>query len=205
MSRGLLGAKSNIQMRQNRREALKDADVVVLAGTVCDFRLGYGKVLSRKSKVISINRDYSQLTKNKGVFWNPTALIQADVGITLQKLQSALAQRGWKKAPENWVGSLRKSEEEKENSNAKKMDEKTADGNLNPLSVLKKLDEVLPEDAILVADGGDFVGSAAYIVRSRGPLQWLDPGAFGTLGVGGGFALGAKVVFPDRPLFYYGI
>ena len=52
----------------------------------------------------------------------------------------------------------------------------------------------------MVADGGDFVGSAAYIVRPRGPLQWLDPGAFGTLGVGGGFALGAKAVNPDRPV-----
>lgn len=52
----------------------------------------------------------------------------------------------------------------------------------------------------MVADGGDFVGSAAYIVRPRGPLQWLDPGAFGTLGVGGGFALGAKAVYPDRPV-----
>lgn len=53
--------------------------------------------------------------------------------------------------------------------------------------------QTLSDDTILVADGGDFVGSAAYIVRPRGPLQWLDPGAFGTLGVGGGFALGAKV------------
>lgn len=52
----------------------------------------------------------------------------------------------------------------------------------------------------MVADGGDFVGSAAYIVRPRGPLQWLDPGAFGTLGVGGGFALGAKSVYPNRPV-----
>lgn len=74
---------------------------------------------------------------------------------------------------------------------------------------------MLPKDAILVADGGDFVGSAAYIVRPGGPLQWLDPGAFGrplkfflkilnfflgTLGVGAGFALGAKAVFPDRPV-----
>ena len=59
---------------------------------------------------------------------------------------------------------------------------------------------MLPENAILVADGGDFVGSAAYIVRPRGPLQWLDPGAFGTLGVGGGFALGAKAVYPERPV-----
>jgi acetolactate synthase-1/2/3 large subunit len=42
-----------------------------------------------------------------------------------------------------------------------------------------------------VADGGDFVGTAAYILRPRSPLSWLDPGVFGTLGVGGGFAAGA--------------
>lgn len=77
MSRGLLGPQSEIQMRQNRKEALKEADVVILAGrdvmhygqlsmvlgTVCDFRLSYGRVLSSKSKVIAINRNRSQLTK----------------------------------------------------------------------------------------------------------------------------------------------
>lgn len=47
---------------------------------------------------------------------------------------------------------------------------------LNPLSVLHRVDELLPEDSIIVADGGDFVGSAAYIMRPRGPLCWLDPG-----------------------------
>uniref|UniRef100_A0AC34R198 2-hydroxyacyl-CoA lyase 2 n=1 Tax=Panagrolaimus sp. JU765 TaxID=591449 RepID=A0AC34R198_9BILA len=200
MCRGLLGKSSNLQMRQNRREALRDADVVILAGTVCDFRLGYGKVLSRKSKVISINRDYTQLTKNKGIFWNATQLIQADVATSLVQLSKSLELRNWKGAPNTWIDELRKRENEKEESNLKKINEKTADGNLNPLSVLQKLDNVLPDDAILVADGGDFVGSAAYIVRPRGPLQWLDPGAFGTLGVGGGFALGAKCVHPDRPV-----
>jgi acetolactate synthase-like protein len=68
---------------------------------------------------------------------------------------------------------------------------------LNPLAVLHSLEKVLPENAILVADGGDFVGSAAYILKPRRPLSWLDPGAFGTLGVGGGFALGAKLARPD--------
>jgi acetolactate synthase-like protein len=68
---------------------------------------------------------------------------------------------------------------------------------LNPLAVLHSLEKILPENAILVADGGDFVGSAAYILRPRRPLSWLDPGAFGTLGVGGGFALGAKLARPD--------
>lgn len=50
----------------------------------------------------------------------------------------------------------------------------------------------------MVADGGDFVGSAAYIMRPRGPLCWLDPGAFGTLGCGAGFAIGAKLCRPDH-------
>jgi len=50
---------------------------------------------------------------------------------------------------------------------------------------------------VLVADGGDFVATGSYILRPRGPLSWLDPGVFGTLGVGAGFALGAKLVRPD--------
>ena len=72
---------------------------------------------------------------------------------------------------------------------------------MNPLKVLTILDKILPDNAILVADGGDFVASAAYIMKPRGPLTWLDPGAFGTLGVGGGFALGAKLVRPDSEVF----
>jgi acetolactate synthase-like protein len=67
--------------------------------------------------------------------------------------------------------------------------------------VLTILDKILPDNAILVADGGDFVASAAYIMKPRGPLTWLDPGAFGTLGVGGGFALGAKLVRPESEVF----
>ena len=45
--------------------------------------------------------------------------------------------------------------------------------------------------------GGDFVATSSYILRPRGPLAWLDPGAFGTLGVGAGFALGAALVRPQ--------
>ena len=36
---------------------------------------------------------------------------------------------------------------------------------LNPLKVLNEVEKVMPENAIIVADGGDFVGSAAYILR----------------------------------------
>lgn len=68
MARGLLGSSSGIQFRHCRKDALKEADVVILAGTVCDFRLGYGRVLSRKSKIIAVNRDKSQLYKVKIYF-----------------------------------------------------------------------------------------------------------------------------------------
>ncbi|KAI1727602.1 thiamine pyrophosphate enzyme, central domain-containing protein [Ditylenchus destructor] len=200
MCRGLLGPKSDIQMRQNRKDALKDADVVILAGSVPDFRLSYGKGLSSKSKVISVNRSSSQLYKNHNIFWKGTAFLQADVGLTLEALENCLQTKSWKGAPVQWINELRTRDNEKESSNETKMSERTPDGFLNPLAILSNLDKVLPDDAILVADGGDFVGSAAYIVRPRGPLQWLDPGAFGTLGVGGGFALGAKAVYPDRPV-----
>lgn len=56
-----------------------------------------------------------------------------------------------------------------------KADEKT-ERHLNPLKVLHCVDELMAEDSIIVADGGDFVGSAAYIMRPRGPMRWLDPG-----------------------------
>ncbi len=56
---------------------------------------------------------------------------------------------------------------------------------------------ILPESSIIVADGGDFVGTAASILKPRAALSWLDPGAFGTLGVGGGFALAAALVHPE--------
>ena len=91
MARGLLGRNSNLHIRQRRRDALKEADLVILAGkahsnfisfrspcsililnqteispclgTVCDFRLSYGRVLNRKSKIVAVNRNKSQLWK----------------------------------------------------------------------------------------------------------------------------------------------
>ncbi|MFQ5983719.1 MAG: thiamine pyrophosphate-dependent enzyme, partial [Woeseiaceae bacterium] len=67
---------------------------------------------------------------------------------------------------------------------------------INPLRLLKDIDAALGDDSIIVADGGDFVATASYTVRPRGPLSWLDPGVFGTLGVGAGFAMGAKLTRP---------
>ncbi|XP_069460808.1 2-hydroxyacyl-CoA lyase 2 isoform X2 [Ambystoma mexicanum] len=197
MARGLLGRDSPLHIRQNRRDALKNADLVILAGTVCDFRLSYGRVLNRKSKIIAVNRDHAQLLKNSDMFWKPSIAIQGDAGTFLKKLSEGLKNYS---CPREWVEGLKEGDVKKEHENREKSNEKT-DRHLNPLKVLHHVDNLMSEDSLIVADGGDFVGSAAYILRPRGPLCWLDPGAFGTLGVGGGFALGAKLCRPESEVW----
>jgi acetolactate synthase-like protein len=72
---------------------------------------------------------------------------------------------------------------------------------IDPVHFFLRLEEKMAEDSVLVVDGGDFVATAAYILRPRQPLSWLDPGVFGTLGVGGGFAVGASVVRPKSEIW----
>ena len=95
-----------------------------------------------------------------------------------------------------WNQTLRERENDKELMTLEKAKEPTSE-HLNPIKILCELESILPKQTILVADGGDFVASAAYILKPPGPLTWLDPGAFGTLGCGGGFAMGAKLTYPN--------
>ncbi|KAK2846983.1 hypothetical protein Q5P01_009982 [Channa striata] len=129
MSRGMLGKDSPIHIRQNRRDALKEADLVLLAGTVCDFRLSYGRVLSRRSKIIAVNRDKTQLLKNSDMFWKPTIAVQGDAGSFLVRLSKGLKGH---RCPEEWPQSLKAGDVTKENANRAKADEKT-EHHLNPL------------------------------------------------------------------------
>jgi len=193
MSRGLLGSSHPNLFRHCRSYALKNADLVILAGVTCDFRLGYGKSINSKATVFGINKDQVDLYKNR----SPTYAYQYDPGTFLVNLysniQSAKLPENWKE----WVDDLTEKDIDRnvEISGLAKLAAK--EGFMNPLRALQMFDEVLPHKTIMVADGGDFVGSAAYIVRPRGPLSWLDPGVFGTLGCGAGFALAAKLVHPD--------
>lgn len=199
MSRGLLGRDNPIHIKQRRRDALKEADLVLLIGTVCDFRLNYGRHINSKSKVIAVNRNKEQLTKNSGALWNPTLLCQVDPGSFVVALQETMSHTEYKCDPE-WIKNLKDRDRDKEALNKEKSQEET-NQHLNPLKVLHYTEECLDDNSIIVTDGGDFVGSAAYIVKPRGPLSWLDPGAFGTLGVGGGFALGAKLCRPEADVW----
>jgi len=192
MARGLLGRDSPLQMRHARRDALREADCVLLAGVPCDFRLDYGRHVRRSAVLIAANRSRKDARLNR----RPTVAAIGDAGLMLIELAGRLGTRAQR--PE-WVAQLRARDEARE----KEIDAQAAAASeyVNPLAFFRALDAAAGDDAVMVADGGDFVATASYIVRPRGPLAWLDPGAFGTLGVGAGFALGAKLVRPQSEVW----
>jgi len=189
MARGLLGPNHPLHLRHKRRDALREADCVVLAGVPCDFRLDYGGHIPGRAQLISVNRSRRDLRLNR----RPSLGILADAGSFLREL--AARRRESSAAHAEWLATLRARDEARE----REIDEaaRPAGDFLNPLLLLRDIDAALDDDSIVVADGGDFVATASYTLRPRGPLSWLDPGVFGTLGVGAGFAMGAKLNRPD--------
>lgn len=191
MARGLLGKGHPLQMRHARRKALKQADVVLLAGVPADFRLDYGSHVARAT-VIGINLSRDDLNKNR----KPNLGLLADPHTTLVQLGRILPPPA---ARDAWHAELRGRDEARDTEIAAMAEVPCAP--MNPVDVCRRLDGHLSEHAILVGDGGDFVATAAYTVSPRRPLSWLDPGVFGTLGVGAGFALGAKLVRPEADVW----
>jgi thiamine pyrophosphate-dependent acetolactate synthase large subunit-like protein len=197
MARGLLGRDHRLQLFHKRREALREADLVILAGVPNDFRLEYGQHISRQAKVIAANFSQTEMNKNR----RPTLGVEADPGLFLIALADEIAgsrhdhTRDW----QEWIGTLRTRNDTRQAEIEAKAAVKV-DG-INPLKLAMGIEKAMDEDSFIVVDGGDFVASASYIMRPRGPFRWLDPGVFGTLGVGGGFALGAKLLRPKTEVW----
>jgi acetolactate synthase-1/2/3 large subunit len=192
MARGLLGRHSPLQMRHARRKALREADCVVLAGVPCDFRLDYGRHIRRTATLIAANRSRRDATMNR----RPTITALGDAGLFLEQLAARL---GDSVKRDKWTDDLRQRDADRE----REIDDQAAVSgtHVNAVAFFRELEATASSDAVFVADGGDFVATASYIVRPRSPLSWLDPGVFGTLGVGAGFALGASLMRPDAEVW----
>ncbi|MDX1501049.1 MAG: thiamine pyrophosphate-binding protein [Thermoanaerobaculia bacterium] len=192
MARGLLGKGHPLQRRHHRRRALRAADLVVLAGVPFDFRLDYGRQIHGKAGVVAANRSREELTKNR----SPTVAAEGDPALFVRELAARVEGRGRWAA---WLQELAGREAEREEAIAEMATRPTE--HVNPIHLCREIDRALPDDSVLVADGGDFVATASYTISPRGPLSWLDPGVFGTLGVGGGFALGAALCRPQAEVW----
>ena len=194
MARGLLGRSHPLQSRHRRKEALREADLVVLAGVPCDFRLDYGGHINRTATLISANRSRGEIARNR----RPDLEVPGAPELFVRALARAFEEPRPEWSP--WLETLRSRDRDREASIVTGAGEDAA-GGLNPLAVCRAVESALGDDSVIVADGGDFVGTASYVLRPRGPLSWLDPGAFGTLGVGAGFALAAKLVRPEAEVW----
>ena len=186
MARGLLGGADALQYRHKRREALRAADCVILAGTPMDFRLDYGRHIAHGATLITANADPAELKKNR----RPTLGVVGDADLFVRALAKGEPSAAWGA----WHTAMRAREEARD----AEIVAGAADAvqPVNPIALCRAIDALLTDDATIVADGGDFVATAAYVLRPRAPLSWLDPGVFGTLGVGAGFAMGARALRP---------
>jgi thiamine pyrophosphate-dependent acetolactate synthase large subunit-like protein len=198
--RGCLPTDHPLAFSQARGLALGQADVVLVLGTPLDFRLGYGRPPSfaEDAQVAMVDCDGVELGRNR-----PLELgLVGHIGLILRQLGEALPP-GLAARQGEWLTTIRKKEAE---GQAKLLAERQS--NEAPISHYRMAHEiaaVVDAGTTVVGDGGDVVSCAAKIVPLQRPGQWLDPGAFGCLGVGPSFAIAAKLLRPaDRVLLIAG-
>jgi acetolactate synthase-1/2/3 large subunit len=115
----------------------------------------------------------------------------------LRLILSALADFGGKRADHaDWIEGLRAAEDAGKARDAEAMAAETDP--IKPARIYGELRKVLAPDAVTIGDGGDFVSYAGRYLEPAQPGTWLDPGPFGCLGTGMGYAMGARVTYPDR-------
>lgn len=187
MARGALPHAHPRLMSRSRRFALSQADLCVVLGTPFDFRLEYGRAINPGAKVIQVDLDGGEPGRNRRV----DLAIHGDSGVVLEQLLAAVPE----KRAEAWLTAARAAEDK---ARAKMLAEiESNDDPPNPLRVCAELGKRLGRNDIVIGDGGDFVATAAYVLKLEHPQIWMDPGPLGTLGVGPGYAMAAKLARPD--------
>jgi acetolactate synthase-1/2/3 large subunit len=188
LARGCIPADHELFFSRARSTALKGADVALVVGVPMDFRLGFGKSFGDDTEIVVIDvaepeRDHPRA---------PAAELYGDVAAIL----SGLAEASSGGDTGEWVESIRAVEREKRDAERELREDPRAP--LHPMRLYAELGEVLDRNAIVIGDGGDFVSYAGRVIDSYEPGCWLDPGPFGCLGSGPGYALAAKLAHPDR-------
>jgi acetolactate synthase-1/2/3 large subunit len=201
-SRGLLPPGDPHHFDRTRSNAFAEADVIVIVGTPFDFRMGYGKRISNKLKLVQIDQDYRTVGKNRdidlGIVGHPGAIL----GAVLQAASGRIKQDK-RQLRQQWMKKLSDMEEAATEKLLPLF--KSNNRPIHPYRVAYELNEFLADNTIYIGDGGDVVTISAQAVRPRGPGQWMDPGALGSLGVGTGFAIAAGLAQPSKEvLCYYG-
>lgn len=199
MARGGIPYAHRTRMSRSRRTALANTDAAFVFGTPFDFRVDYGRsgTWNPDAKIVQVDLDGNELGRNRKV----DVALHADSGIVLEAL--AEAARAKKLDFSAWLGKVRADEDKKQ---AQIDAQATASSSPpHPIYVCAELGKRLGPNDVVVGDGGDFVATAAYVLKMEWPQIWMDPGPLGTLGVGPGYAMAAKLARPNaRVVLVYG-
>lgn len=178
--------------KRSRSRALSQSDCVLIFGTPLDFRLGYGAKIPENATLIQVDLNGAEIGRNRKV----DVGIVGDSGRVMLQLADLLRQHGYTDSMKDWMKVVVALENELFEQNRSEMESSGLP--INPQRVCSELNKFVDEKTIVVGDGGDFVATAAYILDVNGPGHWMDPGPLGTLGVGPGYAMAAKLLRPDH-------
>lgn len=209
MGRGVLAADHPQALNLARKKALRGTDVALVIGTPLDFRLGFGAGINPAAKIIQLDRDVTQLGKNR----ETELALGGNVGLVLGQLLAALdgdTARSMSNRLQAWNGELRAEEEKQRGQLVPHMRARDSSRPINHYQLAAALSEALGagpegtgrigEGSILIGDGGDCVALASKVIPLARGGQWMDPGPLGCLGVGAPFALAAKALDRDNKL-----
>ncbi len=190
LARGCVPADDELFFSRARSQGLKGADVALVIGVPMDFRLAFGQAFGEDTEIVVLDVAEPERTLPRQV----AAECYGALDAALADLRLAAGDRPL--ASEPWIAQLRETEtERREAERAEREDDRSP---LHPMRLYAELGQVLDRDAIVIGDGGDFVSYAGRVIDSYQPGCWLDPGPFGCLGTGPGYALAAKLAHPER-------
>ncbi|MBW2235743.1 MAG: acetolactate synthase [Deltaproteobacteria bacterium] len=196
MGRGTVPPDSPEFLNRSRRDALKQIDCIILAGTLLDFRMRFGQTIPADAKIIQLDMDATLIGQNRGT----DVPLVGNLACSFELLLEEMKNRGAQLDFSPWRDRLRALETEAEAKvqGALNSDESPVD----PQRMCREVRDWLEtqSDPIVIGDGGDIVATAAKILPVKREGAWMDPGPLGTLGVGMPFALAAKLAHPDRPV-----
>jgi acetolactate synthase-1/2/3 large subunit len=189
MGRGTIPSDHELAFARARSAALREADLVVVVGTPLDFRLGFGRF--GDARVVHLVDAPSERSAHATL----AAAAAGDLATTLSTLaEHPDAGAGARREP--WLTTLRDVERAARDAESEALAADTDP--IRPSRVYGELRSRLARDAIVIGDGGDFVSYAGKYVDSFRPGTFLDPGPYGCLGMGPGYALAAGLAHPDR-------
>ena len=190
LGRGLLPADHELAFSRVRGAAFGEADLVVVAGAPLDFRLGFGRF--GDARVVHLADSPGSVARNVELATSAAG----DLARILAGLADATREPPPGRDRAAWVARLRDEEQARRAGEADDLE--SAASPIRPTRVYGELRRRLDRDAIVIGDGGDFVSYAGKYVDSYQPGGFLDPGPYGCLGTGAGYALAAALAHPGR-------